>query len=369
MKDVYFSINIDYLPLNDVLGIDLYINSSSKEAKTHFIKIFPANDSLNLEFKEHLKNKYFRVYVNEKQRNNYLKLITRSTFITDVQKTNVVKDTAIHYLDSIFNSNGDKDVIIGSIHDCRETVDNMVDVIHDKNVEEIQSLIAELSFHDFYTFDHSINVCMYSIGILKGIDPNITRDDLINIGVGALLHDIGKIKVPTSVINKPSHLSDEEFEKIKKHPIDGYDILKELKPSLGEGIDWESVLAVVCDHHENYDGSGYPHGKKNKDIHYFPKVCMLADILDAITTKRSYNEVLPIEKALEIMGGMVGKKIDPELFAKFLGYMKIYIPEGKTTHKLNEKFDPSVPFEVVELEEVKKDKEKGDFGKIITKAS
>ena len=369
MSKTYFSINIDFLPLNQELGFDLYVNASTKKGTTHFTRVFPSNELLDDEFKNHLKKQYPRLYVLENQRDKYMKIFVKSEDVGQEEKATFIKDTAIKYLDDIFHSEGRTEVLVESIGNVKETVDNLVNVIEETEIEGIKSLIANLSMHDFYTFDHSINVCMYAVSILKGINPDIDRASLVNIGVGALLHDIGKLKVPNSVINKPSSLSDEEFEQIKQHPVDGYNLLIETQPKLSKDVDWMTVLCIVTEHHENYDGTGYPYGKTNEQTHYFSKVCMLADIFDALTTKRSYNNVMSTEKAIKIMSGMVGKKIDPKLFQQFLAYMQVFIPQGKNLHVLDPKFDPSVPFKEIEVQEVeRKSLEKpADFGKIITK--
>ncbi len=369
MSDTYFSINIDFLPLNQELGFDLFVNASTKKGKTHFTRVFPHNEILDEEFRSHLKKQYPRLYVLEKQRDKYMKIFVQSEDVSQEEKAVFIRDTAIQYLDNIFHSDGRTEVLVESIEQVKDTVDNLVNVIEGTGIDEIQSLIAKLSIHDFYTFDHSINVCMYSVSILKGINPNIDRAGLINMGVGALLHDIGKLRVPNSVINKPSSLSDDEFERIKQHPIDGYNLLIETQPKLCKDVDWMTVMCIVTEHHENYDGTGYPYGKTNEQVHYFSKICMLADIFDALTTKRSYNNVMSTEQAIRIMSGMVGKKIDPKIFKQFLAYMQVFIPQGKNLHVLDPKFDPSVPFKEIEVKEIdrKSLKKPEDYGKIITK--
>ena len=133
----------------------------------------------------------------------------------------------------------------------------MVDVVQEYDVKQIQNLIGEMSFHDFYTYDHSINVSMYCIAIFKALKPNASREEMVMAGLGGLLHDLGKIKIPTNIINNPGHLSDEDFQVIKEHPRIGVELIDDSSPDV-PGIDFEIIKRVVWEHHENFNGTGYP---------------------------------------------------------------------------------------------------------------
>jgi HD-GYP domain-containing protein (c-di-GMP phosphodiesterase class II) len=359
----FFSINLTFLPLGKNLTVDLYVNSG----KQKFFKIFKKEDSLDRAFLQHIIDKYHQVYVSESDRNSYLALLGDSEASED-EKFQVVREGAITYLNQIFQSGVDG--LADNLGQSKEVIKGISSFIEGKSLDDIKALMAKLSFHDFYTFDHSINVCMYSLTFYKGITEDYSEDDIFTLGVGTLLHDLGKLKVPTSIINKPSHLSEEEFKKIKAHPLEGLHLLEEIQSSLPDDIDWEKVKLIIAQHHEHFDGSGYPLALANKDIHYYAKVCMLADIYDALTTQRSYNKVLSKEEAVKIMSNMVGQKIDPKLFEKFQGYMKVFIPKEKNKRVLSSQFDPSVPFKELEFEEkiTPENKKGNDFGSIIKKA-
>jgi HD-GYP domain-containing protein (c-di-GMP phosphodiesterase class II) len=360
----FFSINVEFLPLDLVLNFDLYVNAS-KGQKAKFVKVFPKDDVLNQYFKEKLK-KYPGIYVPEHQRNAYLKLISKDPSIDDVHKTEIIKDSAVKYLSEIYHNPNDEKMIVETISKCDETVDSLISVIEDKSIDSLKDLIADLSFHDFYTYDHSINVSMYCIAIYKGIFPNCDKSELTNVGMGGLLHDVGKLSIPTSIINKPDQLSDDEFFRIKTHPEKGFQLMKKISSELPGHINWSQVTNMVIQHHENFDGRGYPYGKKGDEIDVMSKVCTIADIFDALTTKRSYNEVISQDKAIEILASLEGKKLCPEIFGMFLKHMKAYVPEGRRNKVLDEKFDPSVPFKLIPFTEVKQEKEEEDYGKIIT---
>ena len=135
---------------------------------------------------------------------------------------------------------------------------------------------------DEYTYTHCLNVSFLCMLITSWMKYDETQVKLAL--EGGLLHDLGKCKVPVSILNKPGKLEKEEFEEIKKHTVYGYKILKET-----EGVGKNSALTALT-HHEKMDGSGYPLGIKGNDIHPFGRVCAIADIYDAMTAKRVYHE-------------------------------------------------------------------------------
>jgi putative two-component system response regulator len=124
---------------------------------------------------------------------------------------------------------------------------------------------------------------------------------------GGILHDIGKITIPESILNKPGPLSPEETEVMKSHPVAGYNICLPLKKNLGH------ALEVIRQHHEKLDGSGYPDGLKNKDISAASRIMAVVDIYDALITDRAYREGLPLKKAVEILRQEADKKKLDEL--------------------------------------------------------
>ncbi|MBU1614666.1 HD-GYP domain-containing protein, partial [bacterium] len=158
--------------------------------------------------------------------------------------------------------------------------------------EGILKLINLKDFDD-YTFSHSVNVCLLSV--LVGVELNFSKKELENLGLGALLHDIGKIKIPKEILNKPGRLTKEEFEFVKKHPEFGYQMIKE-----DAEIDLSSRL-VIYHHHERLNGRGYPLGLKDEEIHDMAMVTALADVYDALTTSRPYRRGLSPYEAMKII--------------------------------------------------------------------
>ena len=226
-------------------------------------------------------------------------------------------------------------------------VESMVDVIKDYDVSKVQGLIASLSFHDFYTYDHSINVSMYCISLFTAARPNASKEEIVMAGLGGLLHDIGKIKISTDIINKPEKLSDEEFNIIKTHPTYGLELLTDNPCPDCKGVDFSIIKRIVHEHHENFNGTGYPQKLAGADIHLLARVTAIADFFDAITTKRTYHEVLSTEDAIAVMSKSVGKKIDPALFEIFTKSVKQLVLTGKIHKELPEDFDPCQPQNVL----------------------
>lgn len=365
-KPSYFSIRYDLIQTDQPLLFDLFVNSSVVEGKEKFVRIFPLGGTLAKNELEEFHRKYFQLYILEDQRKNYLKYLVKSEF-DDVQKTTVIKDAALEYLHNIFDKDKEfsTEVLSKNIEGCREVVESMVDVLDHHNIDSLRNLIGNLSFHDFYTYDHSINVSMYCIQIYKTINPKASRRELMHAGLGGLLHDLGKIKIPTHILNNPGGLSDEDYQMIKKHPDFGLDLLINGHCEVSSDIDLKIVARVVHEHHENFDGTGYPKKLKGKEeIHLLARVCTIADFFDAITTKRSYNEVLAIPDAMNTMRKFRGIKLDPDIFDIFDQHVRYIRAEYARDLRLSDSFDPTLPYAKLPIEEIKKFEKEMDFGKI-----
>ena len=175
--------------------------------------------------------------------------------------------------------------------------------------------INTLKVSDEYTFKHSVDVAM--ISMIIGKRHGLSRDEIREIGVAGLLHDMGKSKIPTEILNKPGKLTDEEFALMKRHPYDGYQILKE------RGGFSNAVLAGVLQHHEKINASGYPMGISKDQIHLFGRLIAVADIFDALVTKRPYKDAFPMREAVEMIMSMTGE-LDISCINSFLGSVICY---------------------------------------------
>jgi putative nucleotidyltransferase with HDIG domain len=188
-----------------------------------------------------------------------------------------------------------------------------------KEREELVSLLTEAFIFDDYIFDHSLNVTIYTLTIAKELGFN--DNELLEIGLGALLHDIGKMKIPKQILQKTGSLTEEEFAIVKNHSSFGYEMLKDIP-----GIP-DSVVRSVFEHHERLNGSGYPNGLKGNDIHLYAKVIGVADVFDAITTNRVYRNARLPHDALEVLYAGSGTLFEQKYIELFRQNVSVY-PNG-----------------------------------------
>ena len=147
-----------------------------------------------------------------------------------------------------------------------------------------------------YTFDHSVDVAIISMVIAK--EQNRDKTEIYEVGMAGLLHDIGKIRIPLEILNKPSKLTDEEFEVLKMHSYYSYQMFAD-KEEIPFG-----VKAGILQHHEKINGKGYPYGLSESQIHPYAKIIAVADIFDALITERSYKKDKSQREAIEMLMGM-----------------------------------------------------------------
>ncbi|BAI81575.1 metal dependent phosphohydrolase [Deferribacter desulfuricans SSM1] len=197
---------------------------------------------------------------------------------------------------------------------AQKIVDTFVDSCFKK--PHLVVTLSRLKSFDDYTFVHSLNVGVLSIVLGKRYGLDVVG--LKNLGMGALLHDIGKMKVPDKILNKPGKLTDEEFEIMKKHPVYGYEMLKNDK-----NIHEDSLSAIYL-HHERADGSGYPLGLREAKIPLSAKIVSIVDVYDAITSKRVYHDALIPPKALQLLFSWSEKHFNKILVKFFMEIIGIY---------------------------------------------
>lgn len=196
-----------------------------------------------------------------------------------------------------------------------EIVEDMTKLIlEDKNAMIGLTMIKD---YDNYLFTHSVNVAILSIAL--GDTLNLDRTSLHQIGLGALLHDIGKTGVGEDIIKKPGRLSDEEWEKIKEHPIIGFRILERMEGMLS------LPPRITLEHHLGYDMKGYPRIQtREKRPHPYSMIITIADTYDAITTLRPYQRPMDPLVAINRMKSMANGLLDPKLLKVFVNMLGLY---------------------------------------------
>lgn len=180
--------------------------------------------------------------------------------------------------------------------------------------------LLDMSAHDFYTATHMMNVGVGCGLLMKALEPE--AKDLFAVTVqGGLLHDVGKRKIPSNILNKEGKLEGREWEMVKAHPELGYEELRQ-QPAVPD-----IVLAMARDHHERMDGAGYPNGKRGDEISLPARICAVVDVFDAITAARPYRGPTPPMETLRIMSEGVGRQFDARVFRAWEDLVKRMIEE------------------------------------------
>ena len=201
-----------------------------------------------------------------------------------------------------------------------QTIKNINIALEDKNTELEKAYLDTIGIlrhtveaKDPYTRGHSDRVSEFSI--LIGQKINLDSDTIHDLKIGGLFHDIGKIGIPDSILLKESKLNDNEYSQIKNHPTIGAHIL-------GDAKVFENIIPIVKHHHEKFDGTGYPSGLKGSEIPLIARIASVADTFDAMTSKRTYRDSLPISVVKEELKRCSGSQFDPEIASVFLDILE-----------------------------------------------
>jgi HD-GYP domain-containing protein (c-di-GMP phosphodiesterase class II) len=230
----------------------------------------------------------------------------------EIQKAKKIRDEALLTVQKVMS-----DIKLGNQiqnESVVHTVDDiLVSILRNKDA---LTCLGRLRKTDEYLFNHSISVCalMVSFGKYLGFDQQLMRE----VGVGALLHDIGTMKIPPEILNKKSALSEEEYDEIKKHVHHGKILLEE-----NEDIAETSIITAY-QHHERLDGSGYPNGLTGDKISYTGQAIAIIDVYDALTTKRCFRRKIPPTQALQLIYERSSTQFNRELVQKFIRCVGIY---------------------------------------------
>jgi HD-GYP domain-containing protein (c-di-GMP phosphodiesterase class II) len=194
-------------------------------------------------------------------------------------------------------------------------------------IDTIKAITTAIDAKDPYTHGHSQRVSDFSVAIAKEL--NLPPKVIHHIRIGGLLHDVGKIGIPDAILTKPGRLTDDEFKKMKEHPLIGANIMKQVRMLQAE-------LPALAEHHERLDGRGYPFGLRDGQISLVGRVVAVADIFDALTSDRPYRAALSIEDALEILNENRDAHLDGECVDALI---QAYVKGDIRTQKEQEQMD------------------------------
>lgn len=202
---------------------------------------------------------------------------------------------------------------MNEIKKINDELSNTYDKLEQAYMDSIEVVRHTVEAKDPYTRGHSDRVSEYSV--LIGQRLGLYDQDIRILRIGGLFHDIGKIGIPDSILLKESKLSDDEYSQIKNHPTIGAHILQ-------NATIFQDVIPIVKHHHEKFDGTGYPGKLKGEEIPSFARIAAVADTFDAMTSKRSYRNALPLDVVKAEIARCSGTQFDPEIVKVFLDILE-----------------------------------------------
>ncbi len=313
----------DYLPVNSSslrtdtkIGCDLYLLVETGAGSRHIL--YCRGDAVfdNDKREKLLEKNINRLFIKKEDQKKYYEYLENNfqdiiadTRISSDEKTKIVHSAATNLIKDLFNNPR-----TGNIKRTKTFAYNMVDYIL-KEGKAAHNLLKIL-VHEYYTYTHSVNVA--AVGTLFAQSIGLGESELKSFCSGILLHDVGKTRISTDILNKKGKLTKEEYAMIKKHPEMGVEILKET----GNGFTDE--YKITLQHHENADGSGYPYGLKNNEVRLCSKIAHVIDVYDALTTNRPYAKAIRPFSALAEMKENMSNCFDKEVFTDFIRFLGPY---------------------------------------------
>ena len=303
----YQSIDKKYLTEGDTVDFDIYVANEERTAMSIFLQagsIIRGDDKIRLRELE-------KVFIDDSESVSYhdylqrhIQYIAEHSEVPTERKAAIVYQKAAETIESMFKNPES----LANVEASEELVGEFIDIIlHDDfAVESLMKITA----HDYYTHTHSINVSIYTLALGEFI--GLKGQDLEDLGVSSLLHDLGKSKVDARIINKNGKLTDAEFSEMKKHPALGHRIAIEM------GITDRRILSGIRHHHEKMDGNGYPDHIKADKITLFARIIGVCDVFDALSTKRSYKDPMSSFESLALMKKQMSTHLDMKLVNAFI---------------------------------------------------
>jgi len=306
---MYRMIQLESLIPETLPGVSLFIRHGDKHVLYKNANLpFTQSDKDRL-----LDNKVKCLFVTSDQISAYnqyveanLAVLMSDESLEPVERQNVLYQASVNYVHEIFDSPA---VAIRQNADrCRKLIENILNDV--MNSDGVMTALSSLVDHNAYTYVHSVQVATYSISLhMKMFE--LERDELIDVGIGSLFHDYGKVYIPKPLLEKPGKLTATEFLELKNHPVYGYSTLRDLE------IFSPVSLGIVKHHHEKENGKGYPDGLTSYDIARSSKVTAIADVFSALTTNRCYRTALSKEAAMDIMYGEMAGSFDMQYLDTF----------------------------------------------------
>lgn len=293
----YMKIRLNSLHPAVPIPFDIFVSINNRYI--HYIR---SGDSLGADKIQNFEKKApdaFFIYSSERQNyRNYVSRVMNSDDISSRDKAVMLRESSLTMVEELYESPDVKKALDQS----KEVISDFI-AFMDEDPEAMGHLIG-LSSHDFYTYNHSLDVGIYSLGL--GYVAGYRDEELKELGQGALFHDIGKRHVDVDIICKDGPLDDVEWAQMQQHPQYGLLILDKYDVS-------DAIKACCFEHHESFQGNGYPQQLEGDEIHPMARIVAITDTYDALTTKRSYNEPMTPTDALTFMNEKLRRRYDDEL--------------------------------------------------------
>lgn len=306
----YIPVYTHSLTADSILDFDLYVFDGR-----NMILYRSAHLPLTSEtHRDLIKRNLNRLYVSITQRHEYqqylrthIDRVLTDKSVDDFTKSSIVYDSAKELVKDVF-----ADPTRGqNIKDSQAFVESTVLYVLEEHNAFI-NMLKVMSF-DYSVFTHSVNVCTFSLALAHA--AGITKTgELIELATGALLHDVGKARIPEAILYKPGPLDKSEWQTMRKHPQWGAELLNETN------LISQASYIPILQHHERQNGAGYPEGLKKDDIHLYGKIVAIADVFDAMTTNRVYRAAEGTFSTLKTMYAQENE-FDESLLGKFVRLM------------------------------------------------
>jgi len=310
-----------YYPINKTIideDVELFFNLYGKTSREKELSLISTkNRKLVKHDVENLLD-YNLLYVHEEEKELY------ENYYNNLMSLKLVPEKMKEFYSNVGNT-------INKMFTNPQDKSNMKEV--DNIVTDMVSTIAQDSFtvssfitilsSDYYNHTHSLNVSVYAICL--GRHLKMSKSELKELGVSALLHDLGKSKISDAIINKTGKLTEHEFNEVKKHSMYGWALARQM------GITNKHILAGIRNHHERMDGNGYPDKLKDEQIHTFAKIIAVCDTFDALTTNKSYQDSMGTFNTLLMMKKEMSKHLDTTIVDHFINIFREESISNKTT--------------------------------------
>lgn len=306
-KGEYIPVSVEGLSTGFVKDLELYVRAGNA-----FFLVKPKSMELSPSLMSRFFGKFPYLYIHNSAREAYFKSLESSvtTIIKSPnygvrEKASVLTDYAVEIIDQMMRDPTSHVAIKSAENFSRECVNFIASSQH------AFIHLVELSSHDHYTYAHSVGVSAYAVALAQSMGT-WSKQQIADIGLAGLLHDIGKSLIDPAILNKAGPLNEQEWLAMKSHPTDGARLLrahKHLSPIISLGAEA---------HHEDLKGMGYPKGIIASQLDPTVQVISLADAFSALTTNRSYSKSKDAMTALKMMRENIGKKFDPKVFERFV---------------------------------------------------